>query len=289
MRYVWRQRIERRLLNPSSGQCVLALTMAARRGDVEIATETFRILSSRATNFESHHYELLLEAYINFGDIKTALTITCIMDENGINVKPSSTVSLAAYLRKSDERIQEALAFLQEIKEDRTIPAHTYNCLIAACIGRSDLAGAIALYKKLHHVCEGGPDIETFNSLLQGCRQAKRKDTAMFLAAELVALKRVPNRLTYDTLLLVCLQQSDYEDAFKYYREMIDLKFVPSRATFVAMVLRCAEEGDQRAWTLLTKMKEVGLDTTNMSRWVTAKWAGGVASPGEGKAEHVDA
>jgi len=273
---IWRRRVEPQYLNPSSGQCLQVLNACARAGDVQTATDVFRVLSTRSTNFSAHHYELLIRAYVATGDIKTCLAILCIMNGAGIRPSEASTLDIFHYLRASSPpRIHEAFCILQDLrKADRVIPTVALNCVIKACVTRIGLTEAIEQYKLLHTLCAKGPNAATFNHLLAGCIDAGRKDTAIFLASEMVALQVKPNGVTYEKLVAVCLQEEDYEDAFRYYGEMRGIGFVPKLGTFTAMVRRCGEKGDRRAWALLGTMKELGWDETGMRQWLMENWKG---------------
>ena len=103
------------------------LNAAARKGDVQLATDVFRVLTKRATTFESHHYELLIEAYIKADDLKTALAIFCIMNNAGMVPTQSATSAISQWLRTTPEGPQMALKVLDEMKENRAIPTEAFN------------------------------------------------------------------------------------------------------------------------------------------------------------------
>ncbi|KAI9879307.1 MAG: hypothetical protein M1830_008958 [Pleopsidium flavum] len=273
--YAWKKRVESEYLNPPSGICLNVLITAARQGDARLATDVFRVLGNRKTKFELHQYETLVEAYIGSGDVKTALTILCIMKASGLEPEEGSTRSLFQHFRQNSQRPKEAFDMLRDLrKAGRAVPTSAVNSVIEASVHLEDLSQAINHYKQLHTVSPDGPNTATFNALFRGCNTAHRKDLAMFLAAEMLALKVAPDALTYDRLLIVCLDHDDYEDAFRYFAEMKGRGWMPRQGTLVAMVKKCAERGDGRAFDVFHEIQGEGMETGKIRKWLRENWAG---------------
>ncbi|KAI9718601.1 MAG: hypothetical protein M1812_004052 [Candelaria pacifica] len=274
-RYVWKKRVETDYLNPPSGICLQVLSTAARQGDTELATDVFRILGNRATVFSISHYEALIEAYVANGDLKTCLTILCIMTGAGLEPDEASTRAIYLCLMKWPASIKEAFDILILLRQGgRIVPTAAVNCIIQAATVLYDLPQAMEYYKALHTVCSSGPNTATFNALLRGCSHACKKDQAMFLASEMLALKIRPDALTYDRLMLVCSDQDDYEDAFRYLEEMKAQGYQPRQGTYICLIKKCTERQDERAWGLRQEMEESGLETANTERWMKEHWKG---------------
>lgn len=236
--------------------CFNVLMAAARNGDAYLATEVVRVLTERDTVFNHQHYELLMESYLNAGDLKTAMSILTIMQEAGVKPVDASTGELFKYLTADEARLTEAIDVVLGHQDDhRKIPTVTMNCIINATCEAGDIEKAFQLYKALHMVCSDGPTVYTFNLLFRGCSKARRKDIAMFLASEMLALGVTPNALTYDRLVLTCVQEPDYEDAFNYYAEMKAHGFFPRPGTVTALVKRTVAAGDARAFDLLADIE----------------------------------
>ena len=253
--YAWRRCVEAGNLNPPSGICINILNTAARHGDFRLATDVFRILGQRTNSLQIHHYEALFEAYLTAGDHRTALSVLPVMAAANILATDATVRPLYLYLRQSPELPARALHTLQQLKKaDKVIPTVAINAIIEAAISTNDLNFAIDTYKILHTLSSTGPTTSTFNALFRGCAKAGRKDTAMFLAAEMLALKVPPDALTYDRLILVCIEgmtDEDNDDAFKYFEEMKGMSWWPRRGTLVAMAKRFCEWGDERVWGLV--------------------------------------
>ncbi len=255
--YVWRKRVETCYLNPPSGVCTNILNTAARHGDFRLASDVCRVLGNRHEKLQLYHYESLLESYTTASDLKTALTLLSVMTSSGVPPSASSVRSVYALFRKDPSLLPSAVPILRHLRDmDRPVPVTAVNVIIEAFVTLGDLDSAVETYKTLHLLCPTGPVTTTFNELFRGCRQAVRKDLAMFLASEMVALNIAPDVLTYDRLLLVCLTaardgaQDAYEDAWRYFDEMRGLDWWPRRRTTLLLLQSSSERGDERVWRL---------------------------------------
>ena len=280
--YAWRNRVETKYLIPSSGICYNVLSTAARQGDARLATDVFRILGNRTHTVRLHQYEALLESYLMASDLETALSVLSMMNASGVPPTEETTRPLFVALRQTPSLPATALHILHSLHESgRNIDACTVNCIIESFIHHGDLASAVETYKTIHTLCPQGPSTATFNVLFRGCSQAGRKDLAMFLASEMVAMNVAPNALTYDRLILVCLGRpddfssiDDFEDAWKYLREMRGMEWWPRSGTIFALVNWCCKTADERVWGLLDDMELSGMSITSLRRTVQEKWRG---------------
>jgi hypothetical protein len=261
---VWNTQVQPGYLKPGTGACLAVLAVAARHGDVHLATDVFRVLTERETVFTTHHYELLVQTYLNADDLSAALSVILIMVDTNLRVNAGTCHPVFWYLRgeKPGEASRPITAFniLQDFEASgRKVPTPAINACIQASIALNRFAEAIEIYKALHTVSHSGPDTQTFNILFQGCRINTRKELAMFFANEMVQLGLKPDRLTYDRLICVCLQSDDLEDGLLYYEEMRTIPvsrgskktMQPRRMTWEALILRCVKYGDERAVALL--------------------------------------
>lgn len=281
--YAWRKRVETYYLNPPSGMCINVLSTAARHGDFRLASDVCRILRNRHETLQLHHYESVLESYTVASDLKTALTIVSVMTSSGVSLSASSLRPVHALLCQTPSLLPSAVPILSRLHEmGRSIPVTVVNVIIEAFVRQGDFDSALETYKTLHLLCPTGPITATFNELFRGCRLAVRKDLAMFLASEMVALKIAPDKLTYDRLILVCLVAGRngaldaYDDMWQYFKEMRDLKLRPRRATALAMLQAGAEQGDERVWDLAgEKVSSKGLQMAEVETLVRQFWKKG--------------
>ena len=273
-------RVESRYLNPSAGMCLNILNTAARHGDTYLATSILRILGKRSGNpIQLHHYEALLETYIAAHDLGTALTLLTIMTAAGYSPTELSTRPIYIYLKRSSRLPAKAISILEDLREqDRQIPVQAINVIMQASIYHRNLDSALNTYNKLHTIAPNAqPDTASFNILLRGCAQAARKDLAMFLASEMVALKVAPDALTYDRLILVCLNsETNIDDAWRYLEEMKSFGWWPRDGTYMSLVRRACEQGDERVWKLVDESRDRGVPGQRMRVLVGESWKGGV-------------
>ena len=295
--YAWRKRVETSYLNPPSGVCINVLNTAARHGDYRLATDVFRVLGNRSEVLELYHYESLLEAYVGSGDLNSALSVLTIMTSSGVPPVEASTRSILLHLRQSPDLPSKALSIVRDLHaSDRPIPVPALNVIIEAYIHHDALPLALETYQSLHTFCPAGPTTTTFNILFRGCTQAARKDLAMFLAAEMVALKLKPDALIYDQLVLVCLSAEangngdavthhdpdtddsdavdDFEDAWKYFEEMRAFGWALRPSTAKSLAVWTAEKADRRVWELAKREGEPsgGLDMKTLEQIVQKHW-----------------
>lgn len=283
--FAYRARVESSYLNPAAGICINILSTAARHGDVYLATSTLRILGRRSGNpVQLHHYEALLETYMVAKDIRTSFTLLAIMTAAGNPPTEGSTRTIFIHLTQSPSLAATAVSIVQELREqDRQIPIQAVNVIMEGYIFHRDLASALSIYKTLHRFGDSlNPDTATFNLLFRGCTQAARKDLAMFLASEMVALKVTPNGLTYDRLMLVCLNsENSIEDAWRYFEEMRGLGWWPRNGTVVALARRACERGDQRIWRLVDEGEGRGFPRWKVEDLVEKYWRDASEDPGK--------
>ena len=281
--FAFRGRVESSYLNPPAGICINILSTAARHGDIYLATSVLRILGRRSGNpIQLHHYEALLETYVTAKDIRTPFMLLTIMAAAGHPPTEASTRPIFTHLSQSPALAATAVSILEELREqDRQIPIQAVNVIMEGYIYHRDLASALSIYKTLHRFGDSlNPSTATFNLLFRGCTQAARKDLAMFLAAEMVALKVAPDRLTYDRLTLVCLNsENSIEDAWRYFEEMHDLGWWPRNGTAMALARRACERGDQRVWRLASDEQGKGLPRWKVENLIGDYWKDGSEEP----------
>ncbi|KAF1949037.1 hypothetical protein CC80DRAFT_458231 [Byssothecium circinans] len=294
---IWNMRVIPGYLKPPTGTCLNMLSIAARTGNVKLGTDVFRILTERDTVLNTHHYEALIECYLNASDIFSAFSVVVIMQDSGLRIAPEALHPLITYLTQSESRPMEAFKTLQTLSSGgRKVPLVAVNACIRGCFGAKDkdihMTPAVEIYKALHTVCPTGPDIQTFNILLAGCGRSKRKELAMFLANEMIQLGIKPDAITYDRLIIVCLNVYDYEDAMLYYEEMRGMGWVPRETTWDDLIVKSTQMGDPRAVAALKDLKELGgADPGRLAvleRLVHRRFEQGVARAGTDKAREEE-
>ncbi|KIW08821.1 uncharacterized protein PV09_00751 [Verruconis gallopava] len=279
--YIWKSRVKTHHLNPPSGTCANLMNLAARNGDPELAQDVFEFLGKRDTVFEPQHYEMIIEAYVNVNMPENGFYVLSAMQEANVLPSEGTTRRLLVWLRAHPERTQHMYNVLCDIKEKGgPIPVAAMNVLIEAAVHHRKLDQAIDLYKAIPEMCMGSANLATFNALLKLCRQLQRKDLALTLASEMVALRVMPDAMTYDRMMLVCLIGEDYEDGLRYYMEMRAKRFEPRFGSALMLVKTLTKWGDKRVYGVLEDLAvmDLPLRVNELRRWVKENF---------GKKEHV--
>lgn len=244
-------------IKPTTGTCLNILALASRVGDVNLATDVFRVLGERGTVFNTEHYEELVACYLVARDLRAALSAILIMQESNLKVSENELHPLVMYLGQEDLRPMDAFLHLRELEATgKKIPTAVVNVCIRGSIKRKNLSEAIEIYKALHTVCPAGPNTQTFNDLFRGCHKEARKELAMYLASEMIELGIKPDRITYDRLMLVCLAAGDVNDALLYYEELRAQDWFPRRGTHEDLIEAALKARDGRCVALLNQYKE---------------------------------
>lgn len=272
----WRGRVKPQYFNPSSGTCLNILNTAARHGDSALAAEVFGVLDKRKHTFQLHHYEALLEAWLASGDLRSAFTVLCAMATAGTQPSEASTRAIFIHLAEDRKRVRWALKVLHQLVDSgHKVPHAAINVIIGAQIHHSDLPSALETYQSLHTIVPSGPNTATFNTLFQGCMRGQRKDLAMFLASEMLALEIPPNALTYDWLILTCLNwetegEEGFADAWKYFEEMKSMGWWPRAGTLKELAISGCLLADRRVDALSNG--EQGLDEKSLQYFQWMYW-----------------
>ncbi|GAB1318922.1 hypothetical protein MFIFM68171_09132 [Madurella fahalii] len=192
-RFVWETMVQPGILNPSDGIALYVLNTASRHGDSALATQVIQLLSSRRVKLGVHHYEALLDCYVEVGELGSAFEVLHIMMEAGIQPDQASTRSIFLALKDSPELLHDALGILSESRKQHGVPISAVNVLLEALAQSGDMPKALDVYRQLGELCPSGPNQQTFVVLLQGAKDEATKD---FLASEMQRVFiRLPHRM----------------------------------------------------------------------------------------------
>lgn len=254
--------------------CLHVLHTAARHSDTDLAADVFRVLGNRGRAFEAHEYEALLETYAGSGDYQTALTILTLMKDAGHEPPHRSTRSILQCITKDKERVSQALRHLKTmVRNKRTIPTASINCIIEGHLLFSDIDGAEAIYRELRTICTDGPTTQTFDLLIGGCERDKSLERALFFARDMRALKLRPTPRTYEGLIAASLRSGDISSACMYYRESKEGGYRLRPNLCIELVRSLASARDERAMDVAEDVKELRVEKMPIVRWLKGIWA----------------
>ncbi|KAI0101654.1 hypothetical protein GGR51DRAFT_529762 [Nemania sp. FL0031] len=250
IKYVWDHSVTPGHIHPPDGVVLNVLNTASMHGDAMLAMSAIRELSARKMTLSMHHYEALIHVHIRQNDLRKALTILCIMSKAGLSPDLSSTRPIFQMLRDSQVLVDQALGILHDLKLQYIVPAAAFNVVLESTAAFGNFRIAFDLYRTIRQVCANGPDLETFEILLQHCTMRKSMN---FLVAEIEVFRLKPSRSILDHLVRICSLQDDYEMAFRYLEMMRDRTppgspetWWVSRNSALALLRRCIQTRDQR-------------------------------------------
>ncbi|EEP81443.1 predicted protein [Uncinocarpus reesii 1704] len=247
--FIWRQQVLRGYMIPSYGVCNNVLAICARTGDVEMAVSVFDTLGQRRGAFTLNDYESLIETYLTAGDIDSALRVLCTMENTNVDVSENSTRSLLSSILLSDAETEHTWRTLKrfQTEENQSIPLAAADLAIEICAHRSDIDGAMGIYREIHNVCSSSPNSSTFSLLFDVCRQTQRPDMASFFLQEMQLLKILPTQSIYERLVLLCVESNYFEEARKYLLEMTQSGFALTDVAKRQVRKICAKSDDDSA------------------------------------------
>ncbi|KAI0019545.1 hypothetical protein F4780DRAFT_771211 [Xylariomycetidae sp. FL0641] len=263
IKYIWDLSVSQGHLNPSDGVALNILNAASQQGDVTLAMSAIHLLSTRGTELHLHHYEALLHAHMQHGDLRRALVILCIMGKAHLSPDLSCTRPIAAMLRESSTATSNALRILQELRSQYTVPTAAFNVVLEASQVHHGFKVALDLYRSVRQICANGPSIETYHLLFENCTSRK---SMKFLFEEMQAFKIKPTKTTFDHLIRISCMQDNYEPAFQYL-ELLNSRDTlgstasgwVSKGSSLALIRRCILAEDPRVQPLIQECRDRGI------------------------------
>lgn len=259
-RFIWEEMVEQQQINPSDGTVLNVLNTAARHGDSALATAAIELLSGRQVKLGLHHYEPLLESYVQVGDVENAFRVLCIMTDIGFQLGRSSTRSVFQMLKRSPELADEAVRVLGDLSKDHDVPVAAINVLLEALTKTpQSMSRTLEIYHSVRDLCKSGPSPLTFEVLLDGCTTS---EDAVSLISQMDLFSIRPTPAILDGLIRCFVHDGSLDVAMLYLDEMSRF---PSSSPWasertLSMVLhRCYRDGDARAFKVLSEAERRGV------------------------------
>ncbi len=260
-RFIWDEMVEQQQINPPDGMVLNVLNTAARHGDPALATAAIELLSGRQLKLGLHHYEPLLESYVQVGDVENAFRVLCIMGDVGFQLGPSSTRSVFLMLKRSPELADEAVRVLGVLAKDHAVPVAAINVLLEALAHTPEpMPRALDVYHAVRNHCKSGPNEQTFEVLLEGCSTSAH---AVALISQMDLFSIPPTPAILDGLIRCFVHDGSLDVAMLYLEQMS--RFPPSspwasERTLSMMLQRCYQDGDHRAFKVLGEARRRGVE-----------------------------
>ncbi|KAK3487716.1 uncharacterized protein B0T23DRAFT_212797 [Neurospora hispaniola] len=264
---VWDHLVQKRLVNPPDGVVINVLNTASRHQDADLATRAIELLAERGVRLGLHHYEALVECYAYNGDLLNALQVLGIMEGADISPGAASTRSIFLLFRRSPELLDGVKEMMENLKAaGYKIPIAALNVVLeAVCEEGPTVDKAFGMYRDLLHLCSSGPDLRTFQILLQ---KAQKAQTAQELESEMLMYTLKPTRDMYEDFVRCSIVDGDLNTAFNYLAQMelaplarnSSRRMWISHPTLVQLLKRCFNEMDPRAWAVVDVARERKID-----------------------------
>lgn len=263
IKLIWDHSVTPGHIHPPDGVISNVLNSASAYGDTELSMSAIQELSARGVKLGMHHYEALINVHIQHDDLPKALTVLCIMAKAGFSPDLASTRSISQLLRISSASTDKAIQILHDLKMEYIIPTAAFNVVLESAAAHGGFTIAFDMYRTIRQVCINGPDIQTFDILLQYCTQKK---SMHFLLAEMDAFALKPTWSILDRLIRICSMQDDYDMAFTYL-EMMRAHTPPnssetwwlSRGSALALLRRCMQARDPCFTSILEECRRRSL------------------------------
>jgi pentatricopeptide repeat protein len=253
----WKQVVDLEGLNVSSVVCAQVLTLAAKKGDPQMAESVIRFLIKAEVTPNGEDYEKLVEAYVMADDLKSAFNVLGTMHKDQIPVSERSTRSILHYM--IEKRVNPANIWnrLKALKQDKVdVPVACANVVIEYCEHAYNRAShavpqalnmALQFYKEVFELCPVGADVNTFNIMFSFCRHARRPDVCMFFVREMAALGIPPNQTTLERLILMSLEMKNFRAGFMYFLDLMERGRKLTHTTAAEIRYFCLDSQDEYA------------------------------------------
>lgn len=149
-------------LTPSDGTLLAVLNTAALHADPPLALEALRRLSERRVQLSAHHFEPVVDAYADAGDLEGAIRMLCVMDGAGVRPRRDATRGVFSALRGRPEGVASCVGVLKELGKTHRVPLAAVNVLLEAAIEAGDIPAAEDILGKLESLTPDAPTATTF-------------------------------------------------------------------------------------------------------------------------------
>ncbi|KAJ2081740.1 Telomerase protein component 1 [Coemansia sp. RSA 988] len=249
----------------TEGDCLGGLDVAARSGDVELATNILQRLQRHGYALREQHLEALLEALVRRGQWARAFAALAAMRRGGMGRGPSTLRMVTRTVAASANAEADADAAFDALVAAPTEAVDA--CVLDALVAGLALGGHVEAAEQRLSTWFTRLQVQrtavSYVSVLRGCTHRRNKTVAERVLAQLLDDEALTApREAYEQMVLVALLQPNYEDAFVYLEAMKAHSMLPSWRTYAALARRCARVRDPRAHVAVQEMRKLGYVVT---------------------------
>ncbi|XP_030528007.1 pentatricopeptide repeat-containing protein At4g01570 [Rhodamnia argentea] len=248
----------------------LLLDAFIRSGKFDAALEILDHMEELGMRLNSHMYTSVLAALVRKGQVGLALSIFYkLLDSSNGEVSLPSAVAyneVLVALRKADMRAEFRELFDKlRGKDGFELDAWGYNICIHAFGCWGDLPSCLRLFEEMKAKSLGsfGPDLCTYNSLIQSLCLAGKVRDALIVWGEMKGSGHDPDAFTYRILIQGCSKSYLIDDAARIFDEMQYNGFRPDVIAYNSLLdgLLKAKRVNE-ACQLFDKMVQEGIRAT---------------------------
>jgi hypothetical protein len=272
VKFVWARVVKNELLTPSDNIFSNVLNTAARYHDSELASDVLLRMAQQGRKLDNRHFEAMIDSHANGQNIQNALEAVCVMAKAGVTPGRVATRSIFLAMKRSPALLDAAAAALLDLRRRYDVPIAAVNVVIEGLLAAGKTEAAVNIYQRVRQFCPDGPDGNTFEILLDKC---KDKQTVCFLSLEMAAFSLKPRLDMYDVLIQAHLDAGTLDQAMRYVHNLVEMgsrrakgKGLPwiSKNTAVALVKRCLTEEDERVWEVAEVSRSRGVPVDDVIR-----------------------
>ncbi|KAJ1972144.1 hypothetical protein H4R35_004836 [Dimargaris xerosporica] len=259
--HTWKKVVDVFRLQPTQGDCLLALRATAAKGRPDLASDVIRIMNLYQYECAAPHLDHLFTSFIRVSDWKSALNVLELLREAGHDVTRTTLQPLERRLLRIPKGIPVVLDMIRELQLEGKPPfLSVLNTLMSVATRHSSVRDAVSFLRRFSSEFHVTPNRDTYHIMLEGCLSTKDTELAHDLFTEMKQAggELVPDSKTYTKMIITVASQPNYEDAFVLLEEMKRQSLVPSSAIYTTIIRTCLKAGDSRAKLALKEMELFG-------------------------------
>ncbi|RSL89415.1 hypothetical protein CEP51_001198 [Fusarium floridanum] len=280
--WAWTRSVRTPMHNPSIITLDNVLGTAARHGDMILAHEVINILRNLEIKVSKEHYEALIEASVNAGNLGGAFQYLSTMEQIGLRLDRGSTRSIYQALKEDPERIDKAVGALEENRGNLSVQAISVTIEVMA--QERGTEAAMPLYRDIAFLSGKNPDHFLLRDLVMNSTEAKTtyalaKDYSSMFKNEGMPRETIK---AYGMMISSCLEFNDLNIAFRLANRVVtadksrkgeeDPKLWRNAEWIRPLVKAGLEVKDNRVWPIVDALDQGDDEPAKMVRLLLSEY-----------------
>ncbi|RKP36121.1 hypothetical protein BJ085DRAFT_19123 [Dimargaris cristalligena] len=260
--HCWRKFVDVFRIQPTQGDCLLALRVAALKARPDLASDVLRVMNIYEYQCQEPHLDSLFIAFVRVSDWRSALNVLLLMWEARFLADHSLFEPMLHRLIRQPKQMDNVLAVLTEFQlENKPVFVGVLNVLLNAKTRLGNVRDTLPFLREFQTRFHVAPTRESYHVLLEGCVVAGDNVLADQLFHEMQQQDSVdlkPNRGTYKKMIILHTHRPNYDEAFVLLEEMKAANIIPPTSAYIAIIRACIRSSDSRAKVALKEMEMFG-------------------------------